>query len=250
MRLALLSDLHANLHALKACMQHAKTQGAQQFAFLGDLVGYCAYPSEVVQTVIEAQKAGAWVLQGNHDAMAVKPPVESKDHGSNSASWTHQHLSASERGYLASLPMHVEFDGYLLVHASAHSPEKWPYVDSDLKAQICLNAAVEKFQSKGVFVGHVHHQALYYQGAGRALMKFEPQAGTAIPVPRSRKFVATVGSVGQPRDGDTRAMYALLDTDSSRLTYHRVVYDHQAAAAAIRLVGLPNYFAERLEFGV
>ncbi len=250
MRLALLSDLHANLHALKACMQHAKAQGAQQYAFLGDLVGYCAYPSEVVQIVMEAQSAGALVLQGNHDAMGVKPPLDNQNHGSNSATWTHQHLSSAERAFLASLPLQVESQGYLLVHASAHAPEKWPYVDSDRKAQICLNAAVERHQSKGVFVGHVHHQAFYYPGAGRNLMKFEPKPGTAIPVPVSRKFVATVGSVGQPRDGDTRAMYALLDTDALRLTYFRVAYDHQAAASAIRLAGLPNYFAERLEFGV
>lgn len=250
MRLALLSDLHANMHALTACMSHAKAQGAQQFAFLGDLVGYGAYPSEVVQIVMQAHSAGAWVLQGNHDVMGVKPPLDVQDHGSSSATWTHQHLSGSERAFLASLPLQIECQGYLLVHASAQSPEKWPYVDSDRKAQLCLDAAVERYQAKGVLVGHVHHQAFYYPGAGRSLMKFDPKPGTAIPVPLSRKFVATVGSVGQPRDGDTRAMYAILDTESLRLTYFRVAYDHQAAASAIRLAGLPNYFAERLEFGV
>jgi diadenosine tetraphosphatase ApaH/serine/threonine PP2A family protein phosphatase len=100
-----------------------------------------------------------------------------------------------------------------------------------------------------VLVGHVHHQTLYYQGAGRGLMPFKPTPGVAVPLPRSRACVATVGSVGQPRDGDPRAMYALYDMSAGRLTFHRVPYDHAAAAQAIRQAGLPEHFAHRLETG-
>jgi diadenosine tetraphosphatase ApaH/serine/threonine PP2A family protein phosphatase len=98
-------------------------------------------------------------------------------------------------------------------------------------------------------VGHVHHQTLYYQGAGRGLMPFKPMPGVGVPVPRQRACVATVGSVGQPRDGDPRAMYAIYDMRAGRLTFHRVPYDHAAAAQAIRQAGLPEYFAHRLETG-
>ena len=80
-------------------------------------------------------------------------------------------------------------------------------------------------------------------------MPFMPQAGVAVPVPRHRQWVGTVGSVGQPRDGDSRAMYALFDDQRAQLTFHRVRYDYLSAAQAIRRVGLPEFFADRLEAG-
>jgi diadenosine tetraphosphatase ApaH/serine/threonine PP2A family protein phosphatase len=80
-------------------------------------------------------------------------------------------------------------------------------------------------------------------------MRFAPTAGVPVPMPHHRYWVATIGSVGQPRDGDPRAMYAMFDTTAAQLTFHRVAYDHQSAAAAIRRAGLPEYFAQRLEDG-
>ena len=100
-----------------------------------------------------------------------------------------------------------------------------------------------------MYVGHVHRQVLYYQGAGRQLMAFDPTPGVPVPLPRHRAWVASVGSVGQPRDGDPRAMYALIDTQAAQLVFHRVRYDHVAAAQAIRRAGLPEFFAQRLEVG-
>jgi diadenosine tetraphosphatase ApaH/serine/threonine PP2A family protein phosphatase len=95
----------------------------------------------------------------------------------------------------------------------------------------------------------VHQQTLYYKGSGRGLMAFKPTPGVPIPTPGHRQWIATVGSVGQPRDGKPLAMYALFDLAQSRLTFHRVAYDHAAAAAAVRRAGLPEYFAQRLEEG-
>jgi len=92
-------------------------------------------------------------------------------------------------------------------------------------------------------------QTLYYRGAGDGLMAFTPQPGVAVPVPKHRQWLGTVGSVGQPRDGNTHAMYCLFDTERAQLTFHRVPYDHYAAANAIRRTGLPEFFAERLEAG-
>jgi diadenosine tetraphosphatase ApaH/serine/threonine PP2A family protein phosphatase len=141
----------------------------------------------------------------------------------------------------------------LLVHASADKPEAWRYVDGERAARACLDAAkahgLAGVLDPHVLVGHVHHQTLYYQGAGRGLMPFKPTPGVAVPLPRSRACVATVGSVGQPRDGDPRAMYALYDISAGRMTFQRVPYDHAAAAQAIRQAGLPEYFAHRLETG-
>jgi diadenosine tetraphosphatase ApaH/serine/threonine PP2A family protein phosphatase len=100
-----------------------------------------------------------------------------------------------------------------------------------------------------VFGGHVHMQTLYYRGTGDGLMAFTPQPGIAVPVPKHRQWLGTVGSVGQPRDGNTQAMYCLFDTDRAQLTFHRVAYDTFAAASAIRRSGLPEFFADRLEEG-
>lgn len=254
MRLALLSDLHANRQALSACLAHARTQGVDRHAFLGDLMGYGADPVWVVEQVMALHTQGALVIQGNHDAMAVTPPQGEVSMGSSTADWTHRQLRADHRRFLADLPLTASLEHLLLVHASADKPETWRYVDGERAATICLEAARSRGAVAGgaqnhILVGHVHHQTLYYQGAGRDLMPFKPTVGVGVPVPRLRACVATVGSVGQPRDGDPRAMYAVYDLTAGRLTFHRVAYDHAAAAAAIRQAGLPEFFAQRLETG-
>ena len=249
MRLALLSDIHANLGALEACLEHARAQGAQQIALLGDLVGYGAQPAQVLQQIMTLADAGAHVLQGNHDAMAVFPPDQIKAVGDSTAKWTHDQLSLEQKRFLLSLPMTLQLNDVLLVHASADAPEKWRYVQDERSAGASLDAAVEQHAARFVFSGHVHLQTLYFRSTGRGLMAFKPTPGVSIPTPRHRHWIATVGSVGQPRDGDPKAMYALFDTTASQLTFHRVAYDHHGAAAAIRRAGLPEYFAKRLEEG-
>ena len=254
MKLALLSDIHSNRRALDACMEHARAQGSQRFAWLGDLVGYGADPGYVVQQAMALVADGHCVIGGNHDALAVHPPPAGDKAASSvaahGAGWTHDQLTPPERAFLANLPLVAEVGGVLLVHASADAPERWRYVDNEAMAEQCLDAATQRPCIRHVFCGHVHQQTLYYRGTGRGLMRFAPQPGVAIPVAPRRQWVATIGSVGQPRDGDPRAMYALLDTEAWLLRFERVPYDHAAAAAAIRATGaMPDYFAQRLEVG-
>lgn len=249
MRLALLSDIHGNIQALDACLAHARAQRAQRFAFLGDMVGYGADPSAVIERVMLLTEEGAIVLKGNHDEMAVSPPAEVKTMGHSTARWTHHQLSTEQLDWLNLLPYTYHQDTVLLVHASVDGPELWRYVYDERDATASLDAATAWPGVRYVFGGHVHEQTLYYRGATAGLMKFIPQPGVAVPVPKHRQWLSTVGSVGQPRDGKPAAMYALLDTEKSRLTFHRVPYNHAAAAAAIRRVGLPDFFADRLEKG-
>jgi diadenosine tetraphosphatase ApaH/serine/threonine PP2A family protein phosphatase len=249
MKLALLSDIHANIHALDACLAHAQAHDAQQIAFLGDLVGYGAYPAAVMQRIMSLNEQGALVLKGNHDDLAVKPPQEVRTIGESTAQWTHEQLDESQKNFLSALPMTIQTDKVFLVHASAEAPELWRYVYDRHVAAMSLDAASANAPVRYVFGGHVHLQSLYYRGADGALMKFDPTADVAVPVSAHRHWLATIGSVGQPRDGNPKAMYALFDSDHARLTFHRVAYDHQAAAAAIRAVGLPDFFADRLELG-
>ncbi len=251
MRLALLSDLHANLRATQACLAHARAQGAGPVAFLGDLVGYGAEPAEVVDLVQAELAEGGFALQGNHDELAVRGVAAAgadASAGAASAAWTHAQLTADQRAFLSALPL-VHADGpALFVHASADAPAAWHYVDHPRRAAASLEAACAGPGVRYVFGGHVHHQRLFYAGRRGDLMAFDPVPGAPIPVGPHRRWLATVGSVGQPRDGDHRAMYALWEpTPVARLTFHRVAYDHQAAAAAIRRAGLPAQFADRLE---
>ena len=249
MKVALLSDIHANIQAFDACLEHARSQSAQQYAILGDLVGYGADPVAVVQRVETLVEEGAWVVKGNHDDMAVSPPLEVNSVGDSTAEWTHQQLNAEQLDFLDKLPLTIQHDNILLVHASANEPALWRYVVDERSAGASLDAAAKCEDVRYVFGGHVHEQTLYYRGAGAKLMRFLPTPGVPVPMPKHRYWVATIGSVGQPRDGNSQAMYAMFDTEKCRLTFHRVAYDHDAAAAAIRQAGLPSYMADRLEAG-
>ncbi len=252
MKYALLADLHANLQALDACIDHAQNAGAQQFAFLGDLVGYGGNPAEVLDRVMSLVSCGALCVRGNHDDAALSPaevPTTVQDQGS---AWTHAQLKPLHLSFLQNLPLTVKLEhDVLLVHASADSPEKWHYVDDNSAAERSMRAAAQQDpQVQYVFCGHVHTQALYFLTPTAKLMRFTPEPGVSVPVPPHRQWLAVVGSCGQPRDHDTRAMYAIFDSDAATLTFHRVAYDYVAAASAVRAThALPGYFADRLEWG-
>lgn len=250
MILALLSDIHANLRAFRACLEHARAHGATRFALLGDLVGYGAEPAEVVDMAMALAATGAIVIQGNHDSLAVRggtgPTIAEVGAG-----WTHDQLSDTQRAFLDGLPLQADCAGALLVHASADDPAAWHYVTHPTRAQRSLDAARTVPGVHVVFGGHVHAQCLWYAGRSGSLMPFKPTPGAPIPLPRHRRWVATIGSVGQPRDGDQRAGYALWDATGTtpRVVFHRVPYDHLAAAEAVARTGLPANFSERLKEG-
>lgn len=246
MKLALLSDLHANRQALEACLADARARGASQYAFLGDLVGYGGDPAAVLDIVMDMASRGAWVVRGNHDDAALAPLANSRRADLAGAAWTAAQLTPVQREFLAGLPLTLAHDFMLLVHASAREPQHWTYVEDAQRAADSLDFAGE---ATHVFGGHVHQQRLFFQGLVGKTMAFEPTAGVAVPVPRHRRWLATVGSVGQPRDGRSDAMYALFDTDELMLTFARVPYDHSAAASAIRAAGLPLVNAARLALG-
>jgi diadenosine tetraphosphatase ApaH/serine/threonine PP2A family protein phosphatase len=213
-------------------------------------VGYGADPAAVVQRAQALAAGGAMLVKGNHDAMAVTPPLVAETVGDSTAAWTHAQLDGAQRAFLDALPLTWEVGTVLLVHASADEPGLWRYVDDPRAASASLDAAASSPGVRHVFGGHVHQQTLFYRGAAQGLMKFMPTPGVAVPLPGHRHWLATVGSVGQPRDGNPKAMYALFDTQALLLSFQRVAYDHAGAAADIRRAGLPPFFADRLEAGL
>jgi len=247
MRIALLSDIHSNFDALRACLRHARSEGAERYAFLGDLVGYGAEPGAVIDTVAEYAGGGAFVVKGNHDqAVETNRLAALNDGAAEVLEWTRRVLTSAQSQFLANLPLTAREGDWYFVHASAGAPAEWPYIDSSQAARESMAAAGTTY----TFSGHVHEQVLYFHTLAGKTAPFRPTTGSRIPVPPHRNWLALVGSVGQPRDGNPAAAYALFDEAAEELTFYRVPYDHRAAAEKIRRAGLPMWVAHRIEQGV
>lgn len=209
-------------------------------------MGYGADPVAVLELIEAHAERGAIVLLGNHDAAALGEDVRLNAQASISAAWTRRQLRKRQQAFLRSLPLAVREEDRLFVHASAAVPERWTYVTGPRQAALSLEAA----QAATVFCGHVHDQRLYFMsGAGRT-MPFRPVPGTPVPMGRQHRWLAIVGSAGQPRDRNAAAAYALADLKRSRITFFRVAYDFEGAAQKIRRAGLPERLARRLERGL
>jgi diadenosine tetraphosphatase ApaH/serine/threonine PP2A family protein phosphatase len=245
-RLALLSDIHSNTQALDTCLAHAAARGIDRLAFLGDFVGYGGDPGGVVRTVAAKVREGAIALKGNHDEAVEKGGGYFNEAAMAAIDLARETLDAGQRRFLDGLPLIVRDGDVCLVHASAANPAKWDYVDSPSAALRCADAA----QTPYVFCGHVHDQALYFESVERKMREFKPISGVAIPVRRGRRWVALVGSVGQPRDRNPAAAYAIFDDVREQITFFRVRYDARAAAQVIRESGLPASLAYRVEQGI
>jgi diadenosine tetraphosphatase ApaH/serine/threonine PP2A family protein phosphatase len=244
--IALLSDIHANLEALSACLKHAAETGSERYVFLGDLVGYGADPQAVVDIVASYAADGAVVIKGNHDEAVEKTHSYMNDSLREVIQWTRRTLSSKARAFLSGLPLQVREGDISFVHASAAAPQRWSYIDSPAAAQRCIEAANTTY----TFAGHVHDQELYFEvGSGKATL-FRPVPSSPVPIGRHRRWLAIVGSVGQPRDNDPAAAYAQFDTDRERITFRRVPYDHLGAAHKIEAAGLPLSIAYRVARGV
>ncbi|KAA2242156.1 metallophosphoesterase family protein [Salinarimonas soli] len=245
MRIAVLSDIHANREALDACLDHAGRAGAERFAHLGDYVGYGADPGPVLDVVRDHVARGAVALRGNHDEAAAGGEVSMNGMARAAIAWTRARLDDGQRGFLAALPYAAEEAGTLLVHANGWAPSDWGYVTCCVEAERSL----ARTAARVTLCGHLHVPGLYHQAPGRPAAAFVPVPGEPVPLMASRRWLAVIPAVGQPRDGDPRAGYALLDTERGTLTVHRVAYDVEAAAAKIVAAGLPRRLAERLAQG-
>ena len=246
MRIALLTDLHANREALSAVLDHAARQQIDRHAFLGDFVGYGGDPAWVVDRVRTHVAAGAWAVQGNHDAAVVQGALPTMRLDARQVvDWTRAQLSPAQVDFLASLPLTQTTGELLFVHASAHQPGAWEYVQGRAEAVRSLHATPARI----TFCGHMHEPRLYHLSALGKAGEFGPSPGEAIPLLGSRRWLAIPGSVGQPRDGNPAACYAIYDDVRAELTYWRVPYDADAAADRVRAAGLPSTLAQRLVDG-
>jgi diadenosine tetraphosphatase ApaH/serine/threonine PP2A family protein phosphatase len=243
MKLALVTDLHANREAVAAVMAHAEAGGAERFAFIGDFVGYGADPGWVVDLVRGHVARGAIAVMGNHDQAVVQGPRPSMISDARLAvDWTRAQLSAEQLGFLSTLPMSVIDGDMLFVHANAYAPSDWGYIVGQADAVRSLQASDRRF----TVCGHVHEPHLFHMTATGKAGDFEPTPGVPIPLSPQRRWLVIPGAAGQPRDGNPAACYASFDTSTATLTFHRVPYDVEAAAAKVRAAALPEALAQRL----
>ena len=243
--IALLADIHSNREALTACLADAERRKAQRYVFLGDLVGYGADPGWVVDRVMDHVARGAKVVLGNHDAAAAGANEQMNETAQEAIAWTRGQLSAAHHDFLGKLPMSIKDGDRLYVHASAYEPSSWHYVLDAHAARQSLDAT----DAQQTFCGHIHVPALYHLSLTGKLIEFTPTAATPIPLLRGRRWLAVLGAVGQPRDRNSAACYALLDETQNTITYVRIAYDVASAARKIRQAGLPGVLAARLEQG-
>jgi diadenosine tetraphosphatase ApaH/serine/threonine PP2A family protein phosphatase len=242
MRVAVVSDIHSNLHALEAVLAAIEAEAPDELWCLGDLVGYGPRPNECCAAIAERADV---CLAGNHD-LAVRGTIDLAEfHGDAglAASWTREVLDPEWRLLLDRLEPEGAAHGVALFHGSARDPI-WEYVLSDEAAL----ATLEHAESPLVLVGH-SHVALRVVRSGDDLDGGLAPAGTEVETGGVRALL-NPGSVGQPRDGDPRAAYLLLDLEAEHASFRRVEYDVALTQHEMREAGLPEMLAARLELGM
>ncbi len=242
MRIMVFSDVHGNLTALEAVLRHAGSVDA--YWCLGDLVGYGPDPEACVERVRSLPNLVC--LQGNHDAgvTGMLPTAWFNADARSSLEWTRKRLSSSALRFLRNLsPMQVlpEWD-VTLVHGSLTAPLE-EYLTSGDRAW----ASLERLTTSWGCFGHTHVPSAFVIEKGRVAMWVPQGAQVSCQVPDRSLF--NPGSVGQPRDGDPRAAYAVYDTDTRTWTWYRVPYDIKSVQKRIWEAGLPPRHAIRLAYG-
>lgn len=244
MRIAICSDIHANLEALQAVLADIRDVECAKMFCCGDVVGYGGSPNECCELLRENN---IFTVRGNHDQAAVSDepvPEEFNPTAAESMAWTREQLTAANRSWLRSLPL-VKVErilGLTLCHAAPENPADWMYLPSPSLAR----GSFAILETPVAFIGHSHAGAMFWMEADGHIMMVPP---CVIRMRPGERYLVNVGSVGQPRDHDHRASYFIYDTDDGILAPRRVEYALEEAQRKILAAGLPHKLAERLELG-
>ena len=245
MRIAVFSDINANLEAFEAFAADAGRRRIDKYVCLGDLVGYGANPNTCIEGVRTLPQVE--VVLGNHDAAAtwVASPYEMNARARQAIMWTMDRLTDANRRFLEKLPPLFREANRVWAHASPFNPKAWSYVQDQANARLCL----WRTRADLTFVAHTH-RPLVIRPASMLRLAFEtPEHEEAIALKPGHRLIFNCGSVGQPRDGIDAGSYLVLDTDAARIEFIRFAYNVTQAAEKIRAAGLPAFFADRLAKG-
>ena len=243
MRIAVLSDIHANRHAFEAVLRAVEAEGVEAIWCLGDMVGYGADPDICCEL---AARECDICLVGNHD-LAVRGdiPLDEFSTGTRvAAEWTQEVIAPENLEFLRTLePQRLDREDVGLYHASPRDPI-WEYVLSTLLADMCLDVQ----RHRVCLIGHSHVALSFRREEGEPATGETRRDRDSVEL-AEHEWLLNPGSVGQPRDGDPRAAWLVLDTNAPSATWRRTGYDVAGASAAIRAARLPESLAERLEYG-
>ncbi len=241
MKAAIISDIHSNLEALHVVMKDIKKRRLKSILCLGDLVGYGANPNECVDLCLKESKV---IVAGNHDWAAIdKTDVSTFNPvAARAIKWTQENMSKEGMNKLKDLALSHKMDNLLLVHSTPKDPHKWNYLLSLDE----FEKAFTHFEEQICFVGHSHVPAAVYQDNNGYcdLVRDNP-----FPIVPKRRYIVNVGSVGQPRDLDPRASYAIYDGNNGSIEIVRLDYNIPQAQQRIIMAGLPESLADRLLAG-
>jgi diadenosine tetraphosphatase ApaH/serine/threonine PP2A family protein phosphatase len=250
-RLLILSDIHSNLEALEACLDAAPS--FDHVVNLGDVVGYGASPNEVTQVCREITWIG---VRGNHDKVCtgIETPETFNPIAAAAALWTRQMLTPSNLEWLHALPegprVTPEIENVQFVHGSPLDEDQYMVSITDAMNALALSRV------SVTFFGHSHIQGAFYVNSSEGPWELRPGAHEeekhekqAIYLLADSRYLINPGSVGQPRDGDWRAGFAVYDSERHTVTFHRVPYNVKATQERIRQARLPERLALRLEEG-
>ena len=243
MKYGILGDIHANLNALRSVLAALDAEGVDEIVSVGDVVGYGAAPRECLHLLLERR---VHIVMGNHDAAAVGLLAVDNFNpaAAFAARWTTTQLSPEERGYIARLPLRLEFEHILVAHATWDAPERFDYIMKSHDAEPSL-----AMQTRRVcFIGHTHRPLLVGRlnhEPGRTFWTHDAH----VDLSEWHRVLVNVGSVGQPRDDDPRAAVAVYDTETQHYDLLRVPYDIEREQQRILRAGLPPILAERLALG-
>jgi diadenosine tetraphosphatase ApaH/serine/threonine PP2A family protein phosphatase len=246
MRYLVISDVHANLEALEAVLHDADEY--EGVLCLGDLIGYGPDPNAVVDCVRELPNLIC--LVGNHDLAALGEIDVStfNAYAREAAEWTRDALRPDVKEYLAALSPREDADTFTLAHASPRNPV-WEYLESLYQAGPNFGA----FSSPYCLVGHTHVPRIFVEAGengDEAIHVVMPEADDVIDMSEGGRWIINPGGVGQPRNGDPRAAYGILDADAQTFVFRRVVYPVDVTQRKIRDAGLPSMLASRLRLGL
>ncbi len=242
MRIALLSDIHANLEALTAVLQDVEKCSVDQIASLGDVIGYGADPGLCLELVRSACNI---TLMGNHEAAVLgTQSTEQYNSAARAATdWTRNSLSDSDLDYISGFELQRTIEKATMVHASPYEPGDWHYIFSISDAEKAFAATPAGM----VFHGHSHIPSIVLEcpsGPPRS------KVGHSFIPDFENRYLVNIGSVGQPRDNDPRACYVIYDDEEPEIEYHRVDYDIESAQSKMLAASLPEVLAARLASGV
>lgn len=244
MKIVIFSDVHGNLEALQAVINHASDGHVGLHLCLGDVIGYGANPNECIETLKDLDACVC--LRGNHDAAVSDPQQRAFFHevALEGIRFTERELTESSREFLESLPYVYEDHPRIMgVHASPFRPESWEYVLDQSGAERAFEAMDPH---RAAFIGHSHSPVVFCDDG--QVGRFEPGSPVSLDL-ENKRYVLNVGSVGQPRDGNPDASYVIYDDEAGTAELFRVQYDREKAADKILHAGLPPILAERLLVG-